>query len=156
MSFGKTLEKRVTNGLNVDSFVKNMRRYGAQQVPTLKRAMLENMLHLEGEAKKTAPFEEGTLTAEIEADRNVTTKIKGGQLEEVTGRVRAGGGSSGAYALRQHEELRPAGPMQPGPGTRGKSGGAAGKPGGKYLTRPLFHFTKRYVDHLAKALKRMK
>lgn len=112
--------------------------------------------HLTGEAKALAP----KLLGDLERDITFNPKVKE-TLIDFTGEVHAGGGTSAAYALRQHEELAPAMPlgvaqMQPGELTVKRSS-SVGRAGGKYLERPLKHFAKKYFkmfgNRIKKALK---
>lgn len=60
------------------------------------------------------------------------------------------------YALRMHEELTPAGPLQLGPGSRDAASGniPEGGPGGRYFSRVVeFHLTK-VRDHLGRQLEK--
>lgn len=106
--------------------------------------------HLEGEAKALAPKMDGDLERDIAFNPKVQET-----LIDFTGEVHAGGGTSADYALKQHEELQPApfAKMEPGPITAMRFS-SIGKAGGKYLERPLKHFSKRYYGSIAKRIKK--
>ena len=116
-----------------------------------KAALTENSLDLEKEAKETCPIKEGTLQGDI--IRNPGIIDLGGGIEA---QVHAGTGESRDYALRQHEELAPGGTNQPGERTRARPSKPWGRPGGKYLQRPLMHKGKAYTANIAHHMKKVK
>lgn len=100
---------------------------------------------LEDRVKANVPLDQGDL------ERSVRFKV-----------IQTGDGfdlrlfATTSYALRMHEELTPAGPLQLGPGSRRKAaqGAPEGGPGGRYLTRVVDFHTQRIIDNLGSNLDR--
>lgn len=143
--------------LDFDSsdFEKRMKIYGVKQEAVILKTLSEQAMDLRRKAAETTPklwgvLEEGVISTPAE-------KVSGG-YESV---VWAGAGNSRPYALRQHEELKPATPaghkqMQPGPITEKRPSHPWGPAGGKYLTRPLMYMLKTYTQAMAKKLEAIK
>lgn len=147
------------DGVVFDTRAFNMRinLYDKKSRAAAKEQLKRNALDLERHAQAMAPLEEGSLTGGINA--KPTIKEDGIAMEA---EVHAGtDGMSAPYALRMHESMWPAIPtsdkrFMPGPLTSGKPGDAAGPAGGKYLTRPLLFYMKRWSKEIADQIKRVK
>lgn len=147
------------SGIKFDDsdFQKRMGDYNRKVDAAKRSAMMEVMLDWEKHAKLLAPKEEGHLEGGIAAQR--TIQRKGAVME---GQIHAGTDSlSAAYALRIHESMTPAIPsgdsqFQPGPITLSKPSSEVGVPGGKYITRPAMHFGKKWMKHIATAIRKIK
>lgn len=63
--------------------------------------------------------------------------------------ISASVGFNAKYAMRMHEKLDPAGPLQPGPVSR-----QAGNVGGKFLESKLLAYGSRYAQIVADGLKK--
>ena len=133
-------------------FEKRMKIYGAKQEAVILKTLSEQAMDLRKHAAATAPLLEGLLSEGIVEGK--AERVSGGY--EAT--VHAGVGNSRAYALRQHEELRPAPQfkMKPGPKTFMKPMLPWGMAGGKYLTRPLMYHLKIWAADMAKKLEAIK
>jgi hypothetical protein len=122
------------------------------------KAMWENQLDLEKEAKNLAPVSPkgGTL---MRSGNSRRPKWSG--FNTLTGEV----GFNTPYAAKVHETMWPAVGvslgrsgamgvgMMPGPTTRKKPPTAFGEAGGKYLERPLLGKAKIYTERIAKKIK---
>ena len=137
---------------NTIEFEKNLEICKEKTRAAGKRGLMQNALDLEKEAKGTAPILEGTLIGDIVANP-VILDIGDGGMEA---QVHAGTGESRDYALRQHEELKPAGTMTPGHRTSKRPPKPWGPAGGKYLERPLKHKAVAYAQNIARHISGVK
>jgi hypothetical protein len=137
-------------------FEKRLKLYTEKEQAAAIKALKQNRNHLVNQSMELAPKLEAHLEGDIKG--NPLVKAVGDALEA---EVHAGTGLSRNYAVRMHESLAPAMPtteaqMQPGETTAGRPGTAVGPAGGKYLTRPLMHFMKKYTANIAKRIKAVK
>jgi hypothetical protein len=152
-----------TKVLDTRQFEKRMKLYDKKARIEARKAMSENRDDLELRAKNMAPKDEGNLEGSIQGNPTVKFSLRDGSLTaEVHAGVSGASAKSNAwkYALRVHESMWPAIPsgdrqMQPGPITQAK-GDAAGPAGGKYLTRPLVFYMKKYTENIARRMRRIR
>lgn len=120
------------------------------------KAMIENQLDLEKEAKALAPVDEGTLMRSGSGRSRPRWYVN-----TLRGEV----GFNAPYAAKVHETMWPAATvslgrsgamgsaMGPGATTRKKPPTAFGPAGGKYLERPLLGKAKIYTANIALRIK---
>ena len=134
-------------------FEKRLDLYDEKQRRAAVKALKQNRNHLRNQAMELAPKLEGFLEGDILSNPRIKRVGDGWEAE-----VHAGTGLSRNYALRLHESMAPAVPtgdvqFQPGETTAGRPGTVVGPAGGKYLTRPLMYFMKKYTANIAKKIK---